>query len=197
MQALPTETKWPSAMKVEQRTVKPKGAYANFPFVDRASSVLHQTERCNGSTSWAAGPRWHRILVAGLPPGDQTSMLVWALVVAGGIGVFVLSRFPRCTVCNASVSMTSGLLKGEVAKIRRRLAADRRHRQRRRKKRLKPKGMYRIVAMEALWLGGRRVPGRRVRSWQGCTCGPRAGVECLFVEYTDMNRPLRLGRGRP
>ena len=32
MQALPTETKWPSAMKVEQRTVKPKGAYANFPF---------------------------------------------------------------------------------------------------------------------------------------------------------------------
>ena len=76
---------------------------------------------------------------------------------------------------------SSCALQGQGAKKFRRWFAIRRKKQRRRKKRPKPKEVQKLVAIDAMWIGGRRVSGRRCRWWMGCRCGPRAGVHGLIT----------------
>ena len=139
---------------------------------------------CHVNTSWGyLAPRWQRNLSIWASGGDQIQMnramwVVVACLLITEIRAFLI-RFqqgPR------SPRNCGSAQKGLRAAMRRSLVVSRKRRHRRRKKRPKTLGpRRRLVARDAVWIGGRRFAGRRSTGLMGCRCGPRQGGLGLYV----------------
>ena len=135
------------------------------------------------NTSWASGPRWQRNLLVWDPGDDkiqgwQVLRVVGACCLLVTFGVLIWKRYLRGPKRPMNCD---GSRLGLRATMRRIMGATRRRRQRRRKTRPRTQWSRRLVAKDAVWIGGRRFAGRKSKGLMGFRCGRRQGEMGLFV----------------
>ena len=156
-------------------------AIANMDSKGVATLADYTAINCHhANTSWTTSPRWWRSSL--FVVGDQIRRSIRMHGVVGALCIFLWFGYLLTVRCGRlCLHGRADALPGQSATHLKRLFTFRKKRQRRRKKRPKPKVGRKLVAICAMRVGRRRVPGRQRRRWMGCLCGPRVGAHGLFV----------------